>query len=153
VSRLYDRIMAEGCAALDAARVHEIAVDDDVRTRIQEEVSRAIGRDVTDEEASLGLRGARQDLRSNKSADVLGRDELEGAIVVSAEEVADYFATLPTGTHITDVVSAVAPPFERVFVEFQRRPNPLGLESWARSSGSFMLESMYFAPRPSPMSF
>jgi hypothetical protein len=34
------------------------------------------------------------------------------------------------GTNLTDVVSVLAPPFERFFVEFDRIPNSPGLASW-----------------------
>jgi hypothetical protein len=71
-------------------------------------------------------------LRGQKSSDVLSLEKIEGAVVVSAEEVADYVDALPAGTDITDVVSSVAPPFERMFIEFQNRrgKDMLALDSW-----------------------
>ncbi len=92
--------MANGCVPLNAAQVHEFAVDEDARRRIREEVSRALGRDATDEEVSLGLRRARQDLRPKRSTDVLREGELERAVVLSAEEVWDcsFVRRLTTAT-------------------------------------------------------
>ena len=124
--------MAHGCEPLNAAQVHQVVMAEiaDARPRLQQELSRILGRDATDEDVSVALRNAQRNLRSERSNDVLGEDELEGAVVVSAEEVADHWATFPDGTDTSDVVSTVAPPFERLFVEFQHRPNLLGLVSW-----------------------
>jgi hypothetical protein len=55
---------------------------------------------------------------------------LNDAIVVAGDDVARYFAELPSSTDICDVVSAVGPPFPRLFVEFDGVPNPFGLNAW-----------------------
>jgi hypothetical protein len=72
----------------------------------------------------------RQHLQEATSQDVLSRDEIEGATVVSADNVADYTATFETGTNLVSYLDRVAPPFDRTFVEVQGRPNRLDLRAW-----------------------
>jgi hypothetical protein len=85
VSRLYDRVLAEGCEPLDARRIHEYAIEDAERPDYQKELSRALGREATDDEVSSSLQIARDRLRQDKSEDVLGANEIKDAVVVAAE--------------------------------------------------------------------
>lgn len=62
--------------------------------------------------------------------DVVAREEVDNAVVISAEEVADYVTTLDADKDLIEIVDRVAPPFAKMFVEFQRRPNNLKLDSW-----------------------
>jgi hypothetical protein len=123
-------VLVHGCEPLDAGLLHRSAAtlaSAQIETETHNALAEVLGRRPTNEETSAATEGARRHLRSRKSSDVLLVDELEHAVVVSAEEVADYMATLPD---IADVVSSVAPPFERTFLEFQHRSNVLGFDSW-----------------------
>ncbi len=62
--------------------------------------------------------------------EVLDPAELDGIPVFAADEVRAFFHELPVGTKTHEVVTTVAPPFERFFVEFQRVENPLGFNAW-----------------------
>jgi hypothetical protein len=52
---------------------------------------------------------------------------LAGIPVIAADDVARYCTTLPEGT---DVVAAMAPPFNRFFVDIQDVPNRLNAPAW-----------------------
>lgn len=135
--------MAQGCRPLTARDVMEWSFDDDELLRfLHTQMARDQGRAVSVSEVRerlelLKFGGARQ-----ASNDVVTADELDGSVVLSAEEVADYWASLPAGTRYSDVFDVVVPPFDRLFVEFQNRPVPAApkLGSWAVLVTSVELE-------------
>jgi len=49
---------------------------------------------------------------------------LDDAPIFAADDVATYIHNLPKGTDFTDVVSSMAPPFDKFWVEFQQVPCP-----------------------------
>lgn len=49
--------------------------------------------------------------------------ELDNVPVFAADDVAIYVNTLPSGTKMADVVSSMAPPFDKFFIEFQNVHN------------------------------
>lgn len=104
---------------------HEEA--EDVHHRVLAEL---LGREPTEAEVAARVVSLRQRLESAKSSDLLDPHEIEDAVIVSAEEVADYVATFPAGTNVAHLLDRVAPPFSRIFVEFQGRPNILDLTAW-----------------------
>jgi hypothetical protein len=55
---------------------------------------------------------------------------LAGIPVIAADDVARYCTALPEGTDVTDVVAAMAPPFNRFFVDIQDVPNRLNAPAW-----------------------
>ena len=130
VSRLYDRVLASGCRPVTARDVWDAAVDDDDPPDYQFVAQEILGRTPSDDEVIAMHERIRRSLPDSGGDDVLVRSEIEGAVVVSAEEVADYVHTFPSGTDIVGVLDCVVPPFDRTFVEFQKRPNPFNLESW-----------------------
>ena len=105
--------------------------DEDYLNVLRETANR-YGDDFTDEQLYRLESMQRQEAATEKSRLVLSSEELRGATVVSAEEVQDYWLTLPESFNIlAEVTAAVAPPFERTFVEVQRRPDPrMRFESW-----------------------
>ena len=134
MSRLCDRIRAYGC---EAFRPYQLATD---RARAE---MRAKSRQMFLDEATEKLpstervkladyAGSVQAEVSNApiATEVLDPRELEGVPVFAADEVGVYCEELPVGTRVTDVVTTVAPPFERFFVEFQGVENPLEFHSW-----------------------
>jgi hypothetical protein len=132
MSRLYDRVMEHGCRRLNGADVQLVAQSqrDDYMDVIRETILEESGEALPEDQLSrLNTRSIRF-LSTYESTLSLSPDDVANATVLSAEEVADYWATLPVGTNILDVVASVAPPFQRMFVESQRRPNDFGFESW-----------------------
>ena len=121
-----------GTRPLAAGDLYDYTSSDEVREGTRREIASRIGRTPTDEELDFFRRETRADLYGKPSALMLSRDKLESAVVLSAEEVADYWATLPKGTNTLDLVASVAPPFDSLFVEFQHRtlPHSLALTSW-----------------------
>jgi len=49
---------------------------------------------------------------------------LDDTPIFAADDVATYVYNLPKGTHFEDVVSSMAPPFDKFFIEFQQVPCP-----------------------------
>jgi len=49
---------------------------------------------------------------------------LDDTPIFVADDVATYVCNLPLGTNFADVVSSMAPPFDRFFIEFQHVPDP-----------------------------
>ena len=56
--------------------------------------------------------------------------QIAGLPVIAADEVADYCSGLPDGTHIDEVVTTLAPPFDRFFVDMQNVRNRFQLNAW-----------------------
>lgn len=57
-------------------------------------------------------------------------DSLNDVVVIAADEVGRYCDSLPSGTNIADVVTTLAPPFDRCFIEFQGAHNPVDAYAW-----------------------
>ncbi|WP_114796543.1 hypothetical protein [Gaiella occulta] len=130
MSRLYDRVMQNGCRPLSAREVYDATQTEERLLATQEEASRRVGRTLTDHELAAGIASTRLRLTGDRAKDVITSIELQDAVVVSAEEVADYVATLPLGTDTTSILDSVVPPFTTLLVEFQGRPNVLDLFAW-----------------------
>lgn len=133
MSRLYDRVMAHGCVPLSARDVMERAQPalDALRDGALQRLAVALGREPTTEEVAEDVVGILSALRTRRSHEMLDPALLTDAVVIAADDVGDYFVNLPLGTNLTDVVSVVAPPFERFFVEFEHvSNNVLGFASW-----------------------
>src|SRR5437660_868286 len=122
--------MAQGCRPVSAQDVWDAALEvEENRRDLRRVVEEMVGRPPTDAEVAAQGDRIRQSLAGSTLTDVLARQEIEDSVVLSAEEVADYFATLPADKDLDEVLDRVAPPFPRMFIEFQRRPNGLNLES------------------------
>jgi hypothetical protein len=133
MSRLYDRILVDGCSPLWAVDAYDAMAKVDAEASHRERrqaVEAQLGRPPTDAEVADLDKLTRQVLQGSVSPDVLGRQEFERAVVISAEEVADYIHALPGDTDFAEVFDRVVAPFPRMFIEFQRRPNALDLDSW-----------------------
>lgn len=140
MSRLYDRVMAHGCEPLNAQHVIEAVSDDEERRRATASlIEEELGRVPSPAEVSEHLARARSVTQRHVSSASYEAADFDGAVVVSAEEVADLWATFPEGTRILDILDRLAPPFGRMFVEFQNRSNTLGLRSWGLLLGGSRL--------------
>ena len=117
---------------MNAAHLFEAAFPPDERKSLMEEALRTeLGREATPDEVSDRIGTVLVGGRANYSDDNFDADDVTGAVVISAEEVADYWATLPEGVDALDFLDVVAPPFDRMFVEFQNRRSKLsGARSW-----------------------
>lgn len=91
------------------------------------------------------IRAARSNARSARSQDVFDLSRLLGIPVIAADAVGHYFAEFPDGTNLLDVVSCVAPPFDRFFVEFVGAPNALALRAWG-----VLFEQLHSPDEPDP---
>lgn len=58
------------------------------------------------------------------SGRIAGQSMLDDAPIFAADDVATYVHNLPKGTDFKDVVSSMAPPFDKFWVEFQQVPCP-----------------------------
>jgi hypothetical protein len=96
------------------------------------EVLEEEGQEVTEAAVNQRLAGVYADARKTVSAAHFDPGAFNDAVVISAEEVAAYWMTLPQGTVLIDMLDVLAPPYERSFVEFQRQPNKreIDLNSW-----------------------
>ena len=90
------------------------------------------GREVTEEAINQRLAHIYADARETVSAAQFDRDAFDDATVISAEEVAAYWMSIPQGTTLVELIDVLAPPYERLFVEFQHQPNQreIDLNSW-----------------------
>jgi hypothetical protein len=123
--------MAYGCRPLTARIIAEYGVPsfEEFRQGSRREIEARTGRSLSDEEAAEAFLTGLTELESSRAPDPLDSSEIESAVVIVGDEVGHYFASLQ-GTNLTDVMSVLAPPFERFFVEFDRIPNSPGLASW-----------------------
>lgn len=141
MSRLYDRVMAHGCETLTLRDVLEISYEsDEFRGLVADQLQEELGREAQPEEINERVAAIYAAARRTPSTDTYEIGSFDEAVVISADEVADYWASLPVGTNIMDLLDILAPPFERLFVEFQKRPNPMRLESWGVLIGTVPTE-------------
>src|SRR2546430_985105 len=98
--------MQTSTAALDAMR-------DGIRRQLS-----ASGREPTQEEVAEYAARSLSTLGADRAEQVLDPTQLSDALVIAADEAGEYFVGLGARTDISDVVSVVAPPFERFFVDF-----------------------------------
>lgn len=116
MSRLVDRIVAAGCPPLRVAELFR-------SERMQQSLGRAAERAVPGSAASLGMteRQLGQFVLSRNNAVGTVRvapSDLAGMPVIAADNVADYvFSLPPSGQGLTELVTTVAPPFAKFFVE------------------------------------
>jgi len=58
------------------------------------------------------------------SSRIIDSSTLDNTPIFAADDVATYVYNLPKGTDFADVVSSMAPPFDKFFIEFQQVPCP-----------------------------
>jgi hypothetical protein len=129
VSRLYDRVVTEGCQPLTAGRLAAhggLLHDEDVRR----EIASRLAHPPSERELDRLVAASAGHAEAKVVGPRLDPATLDEAVVVAGDDVARYFAEFPVGTALGDIVSSVAPPFPRFFVEFDGAPNGFGLSAW-----------------------
>lgn len=126
MSRLVDRIIA-GCQPFRLSLMFRPGeLDESFRSFAGEEHATTL-----DEERVPALVKERlEGLRSIVARDRFDLSQLGNIPVIVGDDVGSYAVTLPAGTHMSDVVAGMAPPFDRFFVEFQGVPNADRFHAW-----------------------
>lgn len=90
------------------------------------------GREVSEQAVRERIQRVRADALETVAIARFDPGAFDDSVVISAEEVAAYWTTLPVGTDMIDVLDVLAPPHDRLFVEFQHQPNrrEISLNSW-----------------------
>lgn len=117
MTRLADRMLL-GCQSLRPSLVFG---RDGLDSYLRWEMSKQSPKPLDEKEFERGLPIERAQLLSSEplSSRQFDVTTLDGVPVFVADEVAIYALSLPEGTYIGDVVSSMAPPFDKFFVEFQ----------------------------------
>ena len=137
MSRLVDRIRTCGCEPLRLSLIEtgmSWSQDDVLRKHFLEQVAKSNKISSTAEIDRL-VAAARENYSRNEptSTELFDVGELENIPVFAADDVALYMNAQPEGTEISDIVSSMAPPFDKFFIEFQNIPNQRGydkLHAW-----------------------
>jgi hypothetical protein len=125
VSRLFDRIRAEGARPLRASDL--TANLPDFRARML--ASRPA--DVPLESVDDVIRAGRTRTNAIRGREGLRPEDLPVMPVVVADNVGRYFAEVHTGVvDVGTIVSTLLPPFREMFVDIQGAPNDLGMKAW-----------------------
>jgi hypothetical protein len=124
-------VLESGCSPISASQLYRAGVGVEERhDLLLETLTDQLGRQPTPSEVESTLRTTATRLERDRSPDVVTVEEVEGATVVSAEDVARYTAGLQGRRKLVDIVDVVVPPRDLMFLEFQRCPNRLDLYSW-----------------------
>lgn len=105
---------------------------DELEPYIRDDVLKQHGGNL-DEEAlrnKVNQRLSAFNTRAPVATDLFDMSQLAPVPVIVGDDVAAYAASLPKGTHMDDVVSTMAPPFDKFFVEFQNVRNDDTLHAW-----------------------
>jgi hypothetical protein len=118
-----DRMLAGGAAPFTTVAIgdpaeFELSVQREIADRLRER-----GDNLTDDQiADLAVHAVNDPAAVPHAIDRFDVATVEAIPVFAADDVARYCYGLPDGTTIEDVVSSLAPPFDRFWVEFQRSP-------------------------------
>ena len=83
MSRLYDRVLDEGCVPVSVGDVFDaLYTPDEQRQQLADSLRATDGREATDDEVDDLLQSARLGGFSAVSPDVLGRNEVDEAVVI-----------------------------------------------------------------------
>ncbi len=139
-------MLAAGVAPFTTAAILEPAKFElEVRREIAR-TSRERGTTLTDEQANtVAARAVRTPVAIPHAVETFDVASVESIPAIVGDDVARYCYGLPDGTLIDDVVSSLAPPFDRFWVEFQRAPARYyeNLHGWG-----VLVESSDEAPDP-----
>jgi hypothetical protein len=126
MSRLYDRVLAYGCRAFRPDDLQPPEPRTEVLARRRALIKQnSPGMSAASVERVLANFSAQMP----RAVERFEPAELDGAPVIAADQVAGYCEQLPRPLNMDDIVSAIAPPFERFFVEFQG-VNTRELHAW-----------------------
>ena len=120
MSRLLDRILT-GC---QPCRLSLMLRYDEFELATRSKLKEEHGSELDDEAISAeSKRWAALKANDPIAKDRFDFSQLTDVPVIAADDVAAYATSFPKGTNMADVVSSMAPPFDRFFVEFQKQPN------------------------------
>lgn len=105
---------------------------DELETSLLALAKEEMGADAEKEKLSARMREVLAGLYANDvvAKEIYDMRKLYNVPVIAADDVAAYALSMPKGTRMDDVVSCMAPPFEKFFVEFQNVPNDEMLHAW-----------------------
>ena len=106
MSRLYDRVLAQGCKAMvpeDAARFLDF---DETRERLVQQMRSQLRREPLPREVDAALH---ESLRRSGDSTRLDVTVLPGVPVIVGDEAVAYVEALPVGKDLADVVASVGP--------------------------------------------
>ncbi len=127
MSRLYDRVLAYGCRAFRPDDLQPPEPRGEVLARRRAAIEQqSPGMSAASVERALAGFSAHEP----RAVERFDGAELDGAPVIAADQVAAYCGQLPRPLDMSDLVSAIAPPFERFFVEFQSVSNAREFHAW-----------------------
>lgn len=136
MSRLYDRVLAQGCRPLSFWDLFTGYTRDQAAAGVDPNLSaKMLLREEGVEETAEAIAELTQRLRVNtqqyvRSNTAYRHTEIADATVLLANDVGHYFDSFPEGTHMGDLLSTVAPPLRDMWIEFEGVPNRLHLRSW-----------------------
>ncbi len=125
MSRLIDRIRAYGCQPATVSLISgRNEIYDFLKNKLLDEAFKS-GKGTSSDEIERKVAEALSNYCRIEpvSTEVFDVKKLDGVPVFAADDVALYTYTLPLGTDFGDVVSSMAPPFDKFFIEFQHIPN------------------------------
>jgi len=122
MSRLADRIRLECRPARPTVIEGATKIREFIEKRIVEESESPMSRHELERRVDLlyGKYVASEPI----SGKIAGPSMLDDTPIFAADDVATYVYSLPKETNFVDVVSSMAPPFDRFFIEFQHVPCP-----------------------------
>ena len=128
MSRLVDRII-DRCQPV---RLSLMLRRDETEVSFRSQAQEELDADAGEEGISKRVRDILATFHANDpvAKETYDLRRLYNVPVIAADDVAAYALSLPDGTRMEDVVSSMAPPFEKFFVEFQKIPNKEGLHAW-----------------------
>lgn len=136
MSRLYDRVLAFGCRAFQPHQLGDETAAVQWRERMSEALEEKRADFASDQDFDEFVAYAVSS-QARASHEPRATEKFDGALldsvpVIAADEVADYCRlTLEPGkSALPDLVTTIAPPFDRFFVEFQGVENASGFNAW-----------------------
>jgi len=126
MTRLADRMLLKCYPARPSLMEGRSAINDFLREEFLKQQDGLHGQSVPDLETSRARFYANEPVAKIK----FQPDWLDKVPIFAADDVATYTSTLPLGTDFAFVVSSMAPPFDKFFIEFQQVPNTQGLHAW-----------------------
>lgn len=145
MTRFYDRLRGGKCRPLDLAHIGLPGTyERDLRINLQQQFMFKNARPPTDDEFDRMFKFSMAN-PIVKGIDRFKPEDVAGVPVIVADDVARYCQALPVGTDIADVVSTMAPPFNRFFIDIQGVSNVIGYKAWG------FLVTAYDHPQTGPL--
>lgn len=122
MSRLADRIRLECRPARPSLIEGDTKLREFIRNKVVEDSESQISSDEL--ERQVDILYSKFVASEPTSGKIISPSMLDDTPIFAADDVATYVYNLPRGTDFADVVSSMAPPFDKFFIEFQQVPCP-----------------------------